>query len=236
MTIDDFKRRKEEADSLYDNEKYNDAIEIFNEIIRRKIDSGDPDETEKLMFAARYNRGRCYYEQEEYRTAIDDFSVCLDIYPGNSDALTKYALCCYFCYDYRQAATFFTKAIEVEQDPGYAYYCRGASYAKLDEHELAIEDYTKAGKSDSAADNLDLFWARSLICIGNYEEAYEHFNSCWEEKKYIEAASGIGESLFLLGKFEEAEKVLAETEKENPDDMNTRIYLTAARHMLQEGK
>ena len=231
MTIDVFKERKNKAVKLYDEADYEKAIEIYNKILGCKIDSGDPEEIRKLIFAARFNRGLCFYVQEEYKTAADDFRSCLDIYPDDSETNLRYATCCYFCYDYRKAVEFFSKVLD-DQNPGYAYYCRGAAYAQLDDHEKAIEDYAMAKKSGDTAENIDLFWGRSLIEVGNYEEAYEHFDTCWEEKKYIEAASGIGESLFLLGNFEEAERVLAETEKETPDDLNTRIYLMAARHML----
>jgi tetratricopeptide (TPR) repeat protein len=49
---------------------------------------------------------------------------------------------------YTEAISYYDKAIELDPGLAEAYYFRGLAYGDLDEHQRAIENYTKAIQID----------------------------------------------------------------------------------------
>ena len=78
-----------EAFKAYENRQYNDAIEQFEQFVRRYSNHDYADN-------AVYWMGEAYYGQKEYLLAATEFRRVLDQYPGSNkeaDSLLKIGLC-----------------------------------------------------------------------------------------------------------------------------------------------
>ena len=76
------KNESAEADNLYSQGKYEQAIGKYNEYLKIY-----PRHVKSL-----YNRGRCYEELGQYERAMEDFNKALEIDPKNTQALQSVGL------------------------------------------------------------------------------------------------------------------------------------------------
>lgn len=114
--------------------KFLDAIEYFNTIIRFKPDQND----------AWYLRGAAKYFLGDDRGAIEDLSVAIKENPYPSDLFTRYflfrGLARKHLMDLKGALEDFSQAIEVNPGNYDAYKNRGLIFIALNEPAKALED------------------------------------------------------------------------------------------------
>jgi hypothetical protein len=88
-----------------------------------------------------YNmRSVAYYQQGNYRQAMEDLNRAIEIHPGFADAYYNRGVVYNNLSNYRQAMEDLNRAIEIHPGFADAYYNRGVSYGGLGNYMRAIED------------------------------------------------------------------------------------------------
>jgi tetratricopeptide (TPR) repeat protein len=144
--IDNYNERlKEKPSQLWksgntnlENEKYEDAILNYNELIEYAPD-----------FSSVYrNRGYAYYQLEKNNLALNDFNKYINTTKDDAFAYEKRAWVKNALGDFEGAKLDFDMAIELKSQNAYLYYGRGLTKSNLNDNQGAISDYTKAIKID----------------------------------------------------------------------------------------
>lgn len=71
---------------------------------------------------------------------------------------------------------FLTGEIETAPDPSMLYFWRGFAYADRKQHELAVDDYTKAIESQPQLDGLYYYRGFSYVELRKYDLALQDYN------------------------------------------------------------
>lgn len=82
MSVVTFAVTKAEADALYEQEKYAEAAEVYEEVLK----------TEGIAAEVYYNLGNCYYKQNEIPLAILNYERAFLLDPGDNDIRANLAL------------------------------------------------------------------------------------------------------------------------------------------------
>jgi tetratricopeptide (TPR) repeat protein len=90
------------------------------------------------------NRGNAYAGLGNYRQAIEDYSMAIEIRPGYADAYNNRGNAYNVLGNYRQAIEDLNRAIEIKPILSEAYNNRGGAYIGLGNHRQAIEDCGRA--------------------------------------------------------------------------------------------
>ncbi len=162
-----FAQKLEAANKLNDNEKYIEAINLYNEAIEiksndssayfgrayaqqslKKYDSAIEDykkatEIDPKNEKAYYNCGNAYFEMKNYVEAISNYNEAIKINPNYSTAYNNRGNAYYYLGDYEQAILDYDKTIEVNPNLSEVYFNRGSFYFEFEEYELAISDFNK---------------------------------------------------------------------------------------------
>jgi tetratricopeptide (TPR) repeat protein len=124
-----------------------------------------------------YNmRSVAYYQQGNYRQAMEDLNRAIEIHPGFADAYYNRGVVYNNLSNYRQAMEDLNRAIEIHPGFADAYYNRGVSYGGLGNYMRAIEDYGKA--IEIRPDYADAYYNRGFTYenLGQHQRAIEDFN------------------------------------------------------------
>ncbi|GEM_PF-2774302 len=97
-----------------------------------------------------FNQGVAKYNNENYRGALKDLDLAIELNPRNAEAFfvrgnIKFSK---FNQNLIGAKEDYTKAIEIDSDFAKAYYNRGLVNTNLEKYQLAIQDFTKAIEID----------------------------------------------------------------------------------------
>ena len=126
------------------------------------------------------NRGIAYSDLGNYRQAIDDCSMAIEIYPGFAEAYFNRGNAYVALGKHRQAIEDYGRAIEIK--PGYAdaYYNRGHAYADLGNYRQAIEDYGRT--IEIKPGYADAYNNRAFV----YLKQGDNISSCRDARKACE--------------------------------------------------
>ncbi|MDJ0728109.1 MAG: tetratricopeptide repeat protein [Prochloraceae cyanobacterium] len=91
-----------------------------------------------------YQRAKKYFDREEYRAAILDFSRAIEIAPEWQEAYYNRGLAYAQLEKYELAIFDYTQAIKIDNDSPDTYNNRGNAYYKLGDYDNAIKDYDRA--------------------------------------------------------------------------------------------
>ena len=204
---------KKELLSLYENKKYQKAVDKFkeydnftgeevyigvlysivgdcynelryyDEAIKNYDKTINSNVHDELTY---YNRGNAYLEKGDYRKAIKDYDEAIKNNPKYACAYNKRGL----AYDkrgsYEKAIQDYTQAININPKYAYAYNNIGLVYNEKGDYDKAIENYKKAIDSNR---NNSFFWNNlydTYEKISN-SKTYDDEKSVWEEfKKYLD--------------------------------------------------
>lgn len=126
---------------LFQNAKWDKAIEVFTEIIRLEK---DPERK-----ASAYNdRGLAYNAKGDPDRAIADCDEAIKQKPGNTSGYNNRAVAYINKGDYTRAIADCTKAIKRELDNATAYNNRGVARVLTGNYSSALKDCIKADKYD----------------------------------------------------------------------------------------
>lgn len=95
-----------------------------------------------------YNRGSLYSNRKEYKKALDDFNLAIELNPSYASAYNNRGLVYFNMKQYKEAIDDYTCALEINES-AIEFYNRGDVYAEIREYEKAINDYTKYLEIDS---------------------------------------------------------------------------------------
>ncbi|AFZ48148.1 serine/threonine protein kinase [Cyanobacterium stanieri PCC 7202] len=129
---------------------------------------------------AYYEQGNLYREQENYESAIEQYTLAVEINPDFADAYYNRGLTYADLGLDDQAIADYTRTIEIDPEYLDAYNNRGIIFANLQEYEKAITDYMKVISSDPdyvlAHNNLGVAYdslGRFRDAIASYTRAIE---------------------------------------------------------------
>lgn len=122
------------------HQDYNEAIKDFTKVIALS----------PYYYPAYLNRGFCYYQQDKWLEAENDFTKFINS-GDTSKLISAYyyrAWSSYYQNNYLASIADFNKIIDSNPN-AQAYYGRGTSKAALDDYYGAISDYNKSIELDS---------------------------------------------------------------------------------------
>lgn len=154
----------DEAQELYSEEKYEDAIQKLSYLITAINNSHG----KSVIYST---RGDCYKELEQFNNAIKDYTKAIQLKPIelNPKDMWEVYLSRADCYSelkqFYKAIEDYTKAIKFNPE-AILYTQRGLCYFKIDEDEQAMQNY-----SDSLNINPTIYtyWYRALLYIKLHE-------------------------------------------------------------------
>jgi tetratricopeptide (TPR) repeat protein len=131
-----------EAVKMMNNENYKDALALLDPLV-----TNYPSVT-----AYRYNRAVTFFNLKQYREAIRDYKVLMEASPES-----EYAFQIGNAYDHidslSTATTYYSKAIDIDQDNYMTYFKRGTVYLKQSLFAKAIDDFTRSFELNPAHHN-----------------------------------------------------------------------------------
>jgi tetratricopeptide (TPR) repeat protein len=159
---------------------YQDAIADFSQALQ--IDPNDSD--------TYYNRGYAHHSLGNYEKAIADYSEAIRLNPQFAQAFSNRGYTYFVLKNYQQAINDATKAIELNRDSdnayvsrgnahdelgnsNRAYYNRGLTRNRLNQHQAAIQDYSEAVRLQPTF--AEAYYNRGLsrFNLKNYTQAIE---------------------------------------------------------------
>ncbi len=142
-----------EADNLFKEGKYKEAIEAYNEYISTK-----PKDVKSL-----YNRGRAYEELGDIESARKDFTRVLDLDRENLNANLSMGKYWYNKKDFNKSIAFLDKVIAIDGRESVAYLLKGRCLHQKSEFEDAKKNYDLAIDFDKK--NAEAFLYRGALKI-----------------------------------------------------------------------
>jgi protein O-mannosyl-transferase len=136
---------------------------------------GNIKEKQKIAFAYNF-RGLGYAEKGNYRQAIEDYNVALNIDSKYGEALNNRANAYGILGRNDLALRDFAQLIAINPKLADAYYNRGSLYLSIRDLDKAINDFTEAIKVDSSM--ADAFNNRGVAfrLKGQYEKSFADFS------------------------------------------------------------
>ena len=126
-----------------------------------------------------FDKGKSYFDLEQYYNAVSDFDKAIELDPEFRDAYFQRGYCKDELEDYYGAISDYSKAIEL--DPGsVAYNNRGVAKNNLKDYNGAISDYSKAIELDP--DYTKAYYNRGL----SKDELKDYYGAISDYNKAIE--------------------------------------------------
>lgn len=185
-----------EADKLFDAEKYKEAIPIYDEAIKLNPN------------VAKYwnDRGVAYKNLNKNDKALENYNKATELDPNYNFPYNNRGVIYREQHKYKQALTELDKAIELNPNYATSYANRGWTYYKMDKHEEAIANYNKAIELNP---KVAWYWNNRGVTYSNLKgytwDAIKNYNKAIEldpnEGLYY---SNRGKCYRKLGKYDEA--------------------------------
>lgn len=157
-------QRLEEGKKLYQEQKFDAAIETLNSFLEAY-----PNHADGLFY-----RGVCLRKLDRFNASITDFNALLSKLPDEPTLLCERAISLFKNEQLELAMLDLNKAVELDSNNPYRYTSRAFIRAYVD-IDGAIEDYQKAialdPEDEIAYNNLGLLQEQK----GNFKEAKQNF-------------------------------------------------------------
>lgn len=157
-------QRLEEGKKLYQEQKFDAAIEMLNSFLEAY-----PNHADGLFY-----RGVCLRKIDKFNASITDFNALLSKLPDEPTLLCERAISLFKNEQLELAMLDLNKAVELDSNNPYRYTSRAFIRAYVD-IDGAIEDYQKAialdPEDEIAYNNLGLLQEQK----GNFKEAKQNF-------------------------------------------------------------
>ena len=190
------------------------ALEVFKGIIKK-----DPENVDILIAI-----GGIYRRQKKYDESIAIFEKAM--IAGGDNPKTQATISYNLGFTYRQmgsldeAISCFQDVVEENPDDVLAFNHLGAIYALKKKHDKAISAYQKGLKVDPNHPVILLNLAKSYEAIGEKQKALSFYEAALRSKPgWLEAIDGYSDLLLKSDKVKEADNVVSNALKLNPDDV-----------------
>lgn len=130
-----------EADKLYTEGKYQEAIDEFAKLLI--TDSLYPEQKSYAYFIM----GMCQYKLKEYDKSVDNFSSSVLYESDNAVAYNNAAVSAFYDMSYEEALFYQKKAVEMLPAVEY-YYNLGRIYETLGKYHEAVESFLSVAKGE----------------------------------------------------------------------------------------
>ena len=200
------------ADSYYKLRQYGDAAQRFSIFIRNYPDH-------ELIGAARYSLGWSYFVTGDYEKAVAPLEAFLNdynpppiaLFPYDTDTQLRIGDAYYAQGKYREAISFYNKAIGAEPGGDYAmfqvgnsYYRSGRTFEAVTTFRRVLRIYPFSRLKEQAQYNIAYIYLNS----DNYSQAIEEFQTVINKYPGTEWAArsqyNIGDSYYNSGEYERA--------------------------------
>ena len=196
LVAQDWDDLNDQAFKERNNKNYQKAVELCTQSINKKPNA-----------RAYIIRADCRYEFKDYEAALSDLASALTYYSEYYGSENKEKAGIYYytarCKQklrrYTDAISDFNTALSYNyEEPGYAYWNRGACSYSLGKYKEAEDDYIKAIDRISDKEDLSTLYEERGDCqamLGNYEAAYslyaraipynaKNYNPYWQMGHY----------------------------------------------------
>lgn len=140
------RRYNEQWDRLNKNPEVQVVLQPMNQAEQREEE--ERQEKEILTSWDYIRRGRLAEEQEDWETAVREYTKAIELDPGNAMAYHLRGIAYGALKLYEKAIKDYNKAIELNPDHSSFYNNRGVFYEDLRQYEDALKDYSKAIELD----------------------------------------------------------------------------------------
>lgn len=200
------------ADSYYKLRQYGDAAQRFAIFIRNYPN-------DELIGAARYSLGWSYFVTGEYDKAVAPLEAFLNdynpppiaLFPYDTDTQLRIGDAYYAQGKYREAISFYNKAIGAEPGGDYAmfqvgnsYYRSGRTFEAVTTFRRVLRIYPFSRLKEQAQYNIAYIYLNS----DNYSQAIEEFQTVISKYPGTEWAArsqyNIGDSYYNAGEYDRA--------------------------------
>jgi len=157
----------EKGNSLFDEKKYEEAIKVFEDILRQAPDA----------YIIYLNIGNCYFQMEKYDLALENYKKILDKNPEDKNALLAIGNCYLNQGQKDEALSWYSKIKFEALDDPIVLYNMGNTFFGNSLYEESLKYYKKAIQLKE-----DFLEARYqlgvvLITLGKNEEALQEFET-----------------------------------------------------------
>jgi tetratricopeptide (TPR) repeat protein len=122
------------ATNNFKDEKFNDAVEKFKELL--ELDPKNVDALSRI--------GNCYMILKNYDLAIEAFSKAVELEPNRLEIKNNLASIYYINSNYTEALNILNKTIKENPDYAIAYYNLAIMYNSLEKYKLAFNNYIES--------------------------------------------------------------------------------------------
>lgn len=154
----------EEGKALFEQDKFNEALQLFNEYLNEHENHAD----------ALFFRGLCNRKLGHFQESVNDLTSVINKLPEEATLYSERGVSYFHLKDYKSSLVDMNKSVDLEPDNPYRYSSRAYIKAYTDV-DGAIKDYEKATQLDPqdeiAYNNLGLLLERR----GKMKEAQEKF-------------------------------------------------------------
>ena len=211
-TIQKCEKLATEADKLFQEEKWDAAIEKWGEMVALLPDG-------KAKAAVLNNRGNAKDNMGDHEGAIADHDKAIELNPQDARAYNNRGTAKNNMGDHEGAIADYDKAIAINSQYAEAYSNRGTAKDKMGDHEGAIADYDKAMEIDpqyvAAYNNRGI----TKDNMGDYEGAIVDYDKALEiDPQYATAYNNRGTSKDNMGDYEGAIADYDKALEINPQD------------------
>lgn len=203
-----------------------------------KIDDIKVSEEADIGQSEKWNElGNDYYNQKNYKLAIECYNKALEITPQDPTIWHNKGNALYNQGDYKKATCCYERALKFDPANFNLWRDNGDTYMKLEKYDSAITCYEMALKIDSNSANLWFGKGLAFFRKGKYEEAVTCFNYATgiepENKLYWNFK---GASFLNLGKYALAVTCADNALKIDPVDETAMSILKKSYPLSESGK
>ncbi len=172
-TQDDIKRSRDffnEGVKYGIDEKYSESLESFNKAI----------EINPIYAKAFLYRGLTKTELSDYKGAVRDYTITIELDPGYSDQAHYFrGIAKYKSGDYDGSIRDFSIAIRLSPD-FISFFQRGKAYLKISEYGRALQDFDIANRLNPDYSKTFLYRGQTLYHVGQYKAAIDDLEQAKE--------------------------------------------------------
>jgi tetratricopeptide (TPR) repeat protein len=177
----DLKVNKAEARLLKDNQRYEEAHQLYSKLI----------ETDPTDYECYIERAVCSEKMNRYEEAINDYRTALNLKPGEIDLYRKALIDYLQIENYNQATEMFSTMVQIKNKTVAAYQKMALDKIKLKDYEGAVKEINTSLDYDNTSDYSHFIKGVAMDSIGNTQVAIQSYLkaiSCmYVTKEYKEA-------------------------------------------------
>ncbi len=217
--------RLRRANSAVRDRRFDEALPILRDVLKE-----DP----RNAFA-QLVLGSAYMGMGQYRLAIEQYRMYVDLVPTSSYAHQWMAICYVRLGDQDGALREAAAALAIDPRYADARVLRGGVLASRGQYDASLSELRAAVASDPAKPMVRLDLAKVLDEAGKRDEASREYETILNQQPdFAPALTGLGALRARDGRFKEAEDLLRRALSRDPANDTTRFDL--ARVLEEEGK